>query len=256
MRSALISAVVALTVTGCSGVLSPNDPYFEFQSERYRTKAAHEAFIGSIGLLRRSGRNHFEIKAQPKWANIEVTQTASIALDAMSTRALEANATSGDVRQIGNLKLAGKLQTEEQNKGSFSIFKVTNVWQLRDQLNSDENSKILDQLASDPDYRIVLLMATVYDHRYTQKLEGKTGIDWTLTKEEDGAPKLNAEISGGSTISLSYSDGTRYAYHVGRFCWITNEDGRKEIYDILVDLPGLDAAECPGNSKAIASQAT
>ncbi|WP_089727317.1 hypothetical protein [Candidatus Thiosymbion oneisti] len=243
MKNMLAIIVIGLGTVGCASINSPDDPYFMFQHERYRTKAAHAAFIGSIGILRRLGRNHFEIKAQPEWEKIEVTRTADFALDAESVQEIKANAESGKVlEKFGELVVSTDNERKKGNKGKFSIFQITNLWELRDELN--RQPKLLRQLASDGDYRIVLLMAAVYDHNYYKDLEGETGVKWTLTNES-GVPKLSIDAKRKKKVVLNYNDGTRVAYQIGRFCWVKDE---RKIYEILVDLPGLDFFECPRGS--------
>jgi len=221
--------LTVLTVTsGCSW-LQPRDSV-EFQGVNFRSNAAHESYIGSIGLKRTRGSNRFELKFMPEWEDLVISNTTNF------DRKL--------VEQLKNsLKLEGNLvgdsasgnagfgnTTDKETEGKYHIFRIVDTKALVDQLNEDKNAELLTYLARSENYRIITSVIVVYSHSSTGKINTDANLDFALKTSTKGSLKIEAKIENEVVDSLSLSDGTIYAYEFSRLCW---KD--KEVYDILLD---------------------
>lgn len=254
MYSAVSVILLAIMVSACEAprlANSPKSAWFDFQHQRYWTTAAHQAFVGTVGLKGRFKRNYFQLKTQPVWDDVDIAQTAAMAIDAAASRNITLGVDSGSLlSQVGNVSASVSSESSSTNQGSFRIFQLLDLWEVRDQLNGPQNSALRNQLASDADYRIVTVTASVFGHQYNQTLNRSGGLSMTMNKLAKVAPTINVSGGGGRDEKLSYSDGTRVAYQMSRFCWIKDAvmPENVRIYEIVPDMPGNDRCECPAAS--------
>ncbi|MEM7284313.1 MAG: hypothetical protein AAF438_22150 [Pseudomonadota bacterium] len=234
----LVLALIAVCFlgSGCSIASrivagSGNPSGLEFQGINFRVNAAHEAFIGSIGLKRTEGRNRYELKFTPVWDGLILKNTSKF--DRSLMRAVERSLQFSGDSQASAAGVQAALGTTLNAKevGKFHLFRIVDTKSLVDQLNSDENRDLRRYLRRSADYRIVTSTIVVYSHDSSLKLENTANLRLALTSSEAGSMEIEAKSDSERVETLSMSDGTIYAYEFSRLCWTK----KGEVSDILLD---------------------
>ncbi len=236
---------------GCSGIsnlISQTNSYFIFQNVRFRIGAAHEAFIGSIGLMRTEGKNRYELKFTPRWDNLALKNTVKFDNDLRQAINQQLGIKVEPKRIKGvdsNAGISAKLLAEDSIKGKFHILRIVDTKALVDELNSLEDQEILKYIARNKDYRIVTSIIVVYDHKASQEMDSALNLNLKLKSDQLGNAYIDATSGRKNVATLSMSDGSIYAYEYSRFCW--EKDSDFKVADILLDRPTAfgDASACP-----------
>lgn len=236
-----VFTMLLLTATGCSTFhnLTTGSENLEFQGVHFRVNAAHEAFIGSIGLKRVEAKNRYELKFTPKWDQLSVKNTTKF--DMSLARVVEESLNvEGETQPIGgnkNVEVDARLMMSSDTKssGKYHLLRIVDTKALVDQLNDDDNRELRKYIMRSSKYRIVTSIIIVYDQSTSKTLEQTANLTLELNTDSIGNASIEAKSDGRTVETLSMSDGTIYAYEFSRICWQKDISGHIAVADILLD---------------------
>ena len=161
---------LSLLTTGC-GIIPTSDDRLEFQGAYFRTNAAHEAFIGSIGLKRTELNNRFELKFTPVWDNLVLKNTTKFDL----TLARQVNTSLGiegnTAAPTGEVGVGTGTSSDAQSVDKYHLLRIADTKSLVEQLNDEKNSALRNYIKRSPKYRIITSVIIVYDHQSSKVLD-------------------------------------------------------------------------------------
>lgn len=246
--------IIIISFSGCGLFSHDRKDVFEFQGEEYRTPAAHEALIGSIGVKRKEGKGRYELKFMPAWENLEIANTTNFAENYVKNLDEELGLSVGieKIKKVADAKVAidAKEASQLNRKGEYHLWLIADRREAVRQLNQQED--VLQYIARDPRYRLVVSTLKVYGHDEDIAITKSNNLNIELDAASKGNASLKIGKSEGEKKEISLSEGTRYAYNYARFCWEVLSDNKVKLYDIMVDREagsffglGSDKYSCP-----------
>lgn len=237
LRLAPLCAILMIITSGCSTFhsLTARNDSLEFQGISFRVNAAHEAFIGSIGLKRTESKNRFELKFTPLWDNLALKNTTKFDLSLAQTveKSLEVK---GETHSGNNNLNAGLSSSSDGSlAGKYHLLRIVDTKALVDQLNESKNNDLREYIFRSSDYRIITSAVIVYDHATSKKLANTSNLKLEMKSDSTGNATIDIKSNGTSVKKLSMSDGTIFAYEFSRICWSKNASGAIKVADILLD---------------------
>ncbi len=232
-RTILVLLAIAYLVSGCgfvSRIMTPSGEGLEFQGIDFRVNAAHEAFIGSIGLKRSEGRNRYELKFTPIWDDLVLKNTTKFDRSLLKAVERSLGLSGAGPAETAELKAALGTTLNTKESGKFHLFRIVDTKSLVDQLNNEKNKDLRNYVSRSADYRIITSIIIVYDHDSSSKMEKRANLEFALTSSDTGSMSIKAKSERETVETLSMSDGTIYAYEFSRLCWKNNV-----VTDILLD---------------------
>lgn len=211
--------------------------YILIQNKKYRIGDAKEAYLGSIGLLRREGMNHYERDFLPKYDGVKVTTSAIINTSEVNDIEGKLGLPIAELNsKLASAKAEGKGHKENSVKVTYHALSIESKQDIVDMINSDPNGRPFQAFRQTKDARIITGVLIGFGHESSGTFSGAT--DLRLNTLSD-IPVISVGFSGGTTRQVSFSDGTILGYVYDRACWTLDEKGQMKIARLLTDNPTL-----------------
>lgn len=219
-----ITTLAAALLPGCA-------QYVDIGGVKWHTANAPGLHIAAVGHKMTSGINNFSTTStQPKYTPDIKPTLATIKLDNNTGHA--ALKLSGKAKGVGSGSVEGTW--DKVFKANFHVWRTQD--DITERLNDPINDKALDALKIWGDKaRVITGIAMCYDQtstvNTTYKAEGESKYDEVGGK---------FSLSGSGKHTVSYSDGTVFAYEMSRILWKRGRDGTPFVADLVPDRPGSD----------------
>jgi len=221
--------------------------YIPIQDKKYRTGDAKEAFLGSIGLLRREGKNLYERDFLPKYDGVKVTTSAII-------NTSEVNSIEGKlglpitelISKLADANAELKGHGENSVKVTYHAISIESKQDIVDIINSDPKDRAFHAFKQTKDARIITGVLIGFGHESSSSFLGATDL---RLKTLNDINIISVGLSGGTNKQISFSDGTILGYVYDRACWELDENGQMKIARLLTDNPTLFGdCKCPSGT--------
>jgi hypothetical protein len=238
IANVLLIVSILVSASGCNWFRSSNVSDLEFQGVKFRTGAAHEAFLGSIGMKRTDGINRYELKFSPAWSDLAVETTTKFdrSLEYAINKSLGLKGSQGAEELDAKMMAEASISSEEKanSKGKFHIFRIVDTRALVEQLNDESNSSLREYLQRSSEYRLVTSIVVAFSYQQSETIQRNAEGGITLNTPSGIAAEASASYIRAGTEELRISDGTIFAYEFSRMCW-QRSNGKVIVADILLD---------------------
>lgn len=229
--------ICLFSLTILAGCATSN--YVDVQNQKYRIGAAHGADLGSIGYLRKEGRNLYEQQILPNYSGYSIKIKTDAVMNDEETRKID-TALKAEIEAY-KTKLKLIYGGNYWKTVTYHIIQIKSKYDLVKIYNN--NPKILNFLKSSKDARIVTGVLIGFGDKESKTLNAGGDLELNTSTV---TPSITANYD--HTRNFSFDDGAILAYIYDRVCWTTDKKGNLQIQCLITDNPGWDSGACPDGS--------
>ncbi len=229
-----------------SGVNMPNtvikDNHITLNGVSYFRGHAEETRLGSIGEMRQSPlrMNYLDVKDQIPPKKIKVIKSSIIAIDFSRLSKTDIGSAVKAIIPIGGVPVPTALDVNT----TFEMFKSGELKLVKFSVRNNDmiracngSPRKLENLINwGKDARVVLQILSIMDAKLASKFDNN--VESNLSVGEDNTVKATVNVSHSKQgeLTVTFSEGTTFAYLLGKFDWDANlRRNKTKIVDIDID---------------------